>query len=358
MRAHRASVLLTFAAAVICAGCGTYKYRYSEPAYTQKPEQETVLKDVKLDPALEDRILALDPDRVTAEDVKNTLSRAGAPQIVNVHGGIYPVYQAMESFGKFLVAMGYPENRVRNPGDGTYSFSCYDDSDKIAGVIAWYYEKQGMRPMMVGHSQGGMQAIKVLHELAGDYSTRLRVWNPLTGQFEKRAWIVDPLTGAKRPVIGIQLSYTSAVGAGGLTRFMPNQWSIGDRLRVIPDTTIEFTGFYKHLDILGGDAFGFGPGNSYRAAGKAQVRTVLLPFSHDHYFVPYTLHLAEHSDTSGWINSYVPSGEPSMPRGFSAPSSNIVWAADVWTGIKKHWVLELQRLIRAKRGLPPDAATR
>jgi hypothetical protein len=28
---------------------------------------------------------------------------------------------------------------------------------------------------------------------------------------------------------------------------------------------------------------------------------------------------------------------------------HILWAADVWYSIKKHWVLELQRRIRAKR---------
>jgi hypothetical protein len=30
---------------------------------------------------------------------------------------------------------------------------------------------------------------------------------------------------------------------------------------------------------------------------------------------------------------------------------NLPWAANVWYSIKKHWVLELQRLIRAKRSL-------
>ena len=68
--------------------------------------------------------------------------------------------------------MGYPAGSLTNPSDGTYSFSCYESSEKIAGVIAWYYEKEGLRPMMVGHSQGGMQVVKVLRNLAASLPRR------------------------------------------------------------------------------------------------------------------------------------------------------------------------------------------
>jgi len=40
---------------------------------------------------------------------------------------------------------------------------------------------------------------------------------------------------------------------------------------------------------------------------------------------------------------------------FDSDSSHILWAADVWYSIKKNWVLELQRLIRAER-LPSHGA--
>ena len=36
---------------------------------------------------------------------------------------------------------------------------------------------------------------------------------------------------------------------------------------------------------------------------------------------------------------------PPVPEG---DSMNILWAADVWYSIKKHWVLEAQRFLRAK----------
>lgn len=349
-----AAALAALVAVAISAGCQSQKYRYSEPSYSKTAGTAVALSDFTMDAALEDKILALDPDDVSGDDVRNILSRAPAPRIISVHGGIYPVYQAMESFGKFLVAMGYPEGRIRSPRDGSYSYSCYESSEKIAGVAAWYYEREGLRPMMIGHSQGGMQTVKVLYELSGMFHKNLHVWNPLTGKIEYRDWIVDPYTGGKHPLVGTKLSYASAVGSGGMTRFMPNQWSMAGKLREIPDTVVEFTGFYKNLDLLGGDLAGFGDGNAYHALGTARVRTVALPFDHDHYFVPYTLHLAEHQETRDWINSYVQTNKPVVKTKFKSSAQNIVWAADVWTSIKRHWVLELQRMIRARRGQPLD----
>ena len=92
----------------------------------------------------------------------------------------------MVSFSKFLIGMGYLEASIRNPGNGSYTFGYYDSSEKIAGAIAWYYEREGLRPMIVGHSQGGILAVKVLHKLAGDSAKRLPVWNPLTWKTEER----------------------------------------------------------------------------------------------------------------------------------------------------------------------------
>ena len=60
--------------------------------------------------------------------------------------------------------------------------------------------------MLIGHSQGGMQIIKILHVLNGEYSAAVPVWNPLTDFAEGRTAIVDPLTGRQRPVVGMKLS--------------------------------------------------------------------------------------------------------------------------------------------------------
>jgi hypothetical protein len=245
--------------------------------------------------------------------------------------------------------MGYPEASIRNPADGTCSFSCYESSAKIAGVAAWYYEKTGLRPMLVGHSQGGMQAVKVLNQLAGHYSSKLHVWDPCAWTREERCTITDPFTGQERPVVGLELAYATAVGAGGFTRFLPNQWGLFTRLRSIPDSVEEFTGFYHQLDPIGGDFFGFGPVNHYHATGKAVVRNVHLPIGYNHVTVPNTRHLLRSQQIKDWINDYSPSEHPACETRFDADSKNILWAADVWHSIKKHWVLELQRLVRAQR---------
>lgn len=348
----RACALLLVA--VLLSACGGSRYSYRLDTYLGPVEQGTVLRDTAIDESLEEEILALDAEQVSDTDVREVLSQAPAPRIINIHGGIYPVHLAMKSFSRFLIGMGYPEAKIRNPADGSYSHSCYESSEKLAGYIAWYYEREGMRPMMVGHSQGGIQAVKVLYELSGAFSDRLAVWNPVTVTREDRYTIVDPLTGAERPVVGLQVSYATAVGSGGLTRFLPNQWSMAGKLRRIPDSAVEFTGFYIGLDLLGGDLMGFGSSNRYVANGGASVRNVRLPSTYSHVTVPTTKHLAESEEIREWINDYAPSDEPELDREFSASSSNILWAADVWHSVKKHWVLELQNLILAKRAAGRD----
>src|SRR5207244_9449191 len=158
------------------AGCATAPYLPGKAGDTARQRPNTVLDSLALDRALEDRILALDPEHISEHDVRTTLAAGPVPQIVLIHGGIYPVHLAMTSFAKFLIAMGYPERKVRHPGDGRYSHSPYEDSAQIAGLIAWYYERDGMRPLMIGHSQGGMQAVKVMDEVAGAFADRVPVW--------------------------------------------------------------------------------------------------------------------------------------------------------------------------------------
>jgi hypothetical protein len=335
------------------AGCATYIRHSLDPRRAQQLEQACALRKPALSPEIDDKILALNPERVTDTEVREVLSQCPAPRIINIHGGIFPVHTRMISFSKFLVGMGYPEVSITNPADGTYTFSCYESSGKIAGMIAWYYENEGLRPMMVGHSQGGMQTVKVLRKLAGLSSERLPVWSPLTWKKEKRHDIVDPLTGRARPVVGLQLPYVTAVGSGGLTRLIPNQWDLCGRLRKIPDSVEEFTGFYKGLDLLGGDFLGYGPANNYRPNGNAVVRNVRLPTAYRHGYIPNTEHLLKSQAIKEWINQYRPPDQPvsaaRLDVQFDADSRHILWAADVWYSIKKHWVLELQRFIRAQR---------
>ena len=208
--------------------------------------------------------------------------------------------------------------------------------------------------MIVGNSQGGMEIIRILDMYA--YSERVEVWSPLTWKGERRYEITDPLTGRKRPVAGLTLPYVTSAGAGGLTRLLPNQWDMNFRLRTVPDTVEEFTGFYKGRDLLGGDFYGYGPANLFKASGTAHVRNVELPAGWKHGPVPDTEHLLKSRAIMDRINSYHPPPEANIVIEQNEDTMNpetlyYPWAQDVWFSIKKHWVLELQRLILARHAM-------
>lgn len=353
----RASLFLPWVFLLITAGggCALSPYHYREATYDVPIQVRTVLQGLRLDPMLEDKILALDPVRITEEDVRDVLSRGPTPRIINLHGGAPLVYLAMESFSEFLIGMGYPEGKIRNPRDGTYSYSPYKSSQEIAGLIAWYYEKEGMAPMLIGHSAGGMKVVKVLHELAGGFADRVAVWNPITEEAEERYSVVDPLTGTEQPVVGLKVGYATTVGSGGLASMFPTQWVMLGRRKTIPDTVEHFTGFYITLDFIGGDLFGLvAEPNHYKANGTAKVRNVRLPFTYNHVTVPASAHLVRQQSMRDWIDAYAPTDEPQVTVDFEAPSTNILWAADVWHSVKKQWCLEAQRLVRRKRSRPGD----
>ncbi len=334
----------------VLAGCATQKPSSAQPALDPRPS--TLDSELPLSAATQAKILALDPENVSQKEISEVLAQAPAPRIINIHGGILPRHANMNSFSEFLIGMGYPAASIRHPNDGSYTFGYYDKSDMIAGVIAAYYESDGLRPMMVGFSQGGFQAMRVLHKLAGDSTDRLAVWNPLTEVSEERYDITDPLTGKIRPVVGLQVSYACVAVTGGLGRWLPNQWDMNDKLRKIPDSVEEFTGFQKGLDPLGGDYMGYGASNDYKATGSAIVRNVRLPSDYGHASIPNTRHLAKDPAIRDWLSNYRPTNTPTatlqLDVKFDADSTHILWAAEVWYSIKKHWVLELQRKIRAQ----------
>ena len=336
-------------AAALLAGCGTYPRPGVDPVRGAEIAQELRQRAAPLPRELEDKLLALDPRHVTAEDIRDVLASAPAPRIVLIHGGIRWVIPYMVSFSDFLVGMGYPAHSITNPGDGTYTFSCYESSRVIAGSLAWYYEKEGLRPMIVGHSQGGIQAVKALQKLAPHPSRQIEVWNPVTWESEHRFAIIDPLTGQPQPVVGLRLPYVCSLGGGGLTRILPNQWDMFGKLRTIPDSVGEFTSFYNRNDFLGGDLLGYGSLNHSHASGTAVVRNVRLPTWYKHRSVPDTRHLLTTAEMREWINHFDPTQAIDSEPKFEVPSHNILWAADVWYSIKKHWVLELQRGIQARR---------
>jgi hypothetical protein len=326
--------------ALALAGCAGLP---SDPGATGTP------RPASIDRALEDRILALDPERVTERDVRETLALGPTPHIMLLHGGIYPVHLLMESFAEFLGQMGYPLDRIRDPVDKTLSRSPYESAERQAGLVAWYYERDGVRPMIVGHSQGGIQAVKVLHELAGSFGSPLRVFNPLTGEFEPRQTIVDPLTGKTVPIVGgTSVSYASVIGTGGWSLALPVHWIVFTRVRDIPDSIDEFTGYRIGVDLFAWDVPGLEGIKTFRANGKATVRNITLPPGISHVFAPGVADLAADPVQRQWIEAFDPARETrwEAPAGISDAA---VWAADVWHSVKRHWVREAQRLIKARR---------
>ena len=354
------SLAAVLGAAFLLAACGNIDRTSVDPSRAAQIESATRLHTHTLTRAKEDQILALNPRHVTERDLRGALAGTPAPRLILIHGGIASVIPRMVSFSEFLTGMGYPSASLRNPADGTYTFSCYEGSEKIAGAIAWYYEKEGLRPMMVGHSQGGFQIVKVLYLLASPPSQKVHVWNPLTWNEEARTEITDPLTGRARPVAGLQLPYATSVAAGGLTRMLPNQWDMTLKLRLIPNSVEEFTGFYKGQDLLGGDFLGYGSSNLFKATGTARVRNVQLPSEWKHREIPDTKRLLKSQATIDRINNYTPGDKSFVTVEPNADTLNpetmhLFWAEDVWYSLKKHWVIELQRLIRARRALHGDS---
>jgi hypothetical protein len=340
------ALAIAMCATAILWGCATPRSAPNAPGSTRELGAGAVQRSMTLDPALERRILALDPEHITEHDVRTTLAAGPTPRIILVHGGVVGTNLIMMNFGRFLIGMGYPSSKIRDPADGAYSQSPFGSTERLAGQIAWHYESDGVRPLLVGHSQGGIQTVKVLYELDGAFTDKIAVWNPSNDEAEDRFAIVDPLTGAQRPVVGVSVAYASVVGAGGIALLSPVHWGMAQRLHAIPNTVEDFTAFNIDFDLVAWTAPGAAP---FHHNGTAQVRNVSLPATYNHIFVPLTQALASDAPMRDWINAYVPGADNANPPGADeGRGTNAYWAADVWFSIKKHWCLEAKQLIRAK----------
>ena len=155
-------------------------------------------------------------------------------------------------------------------------------------------------------------------------------------------------------MVGVSVSYVGVVGTGGLSLALPNHWIVAGRIRSIPDTVDEFVGYRIGLDLIAWDVPGLEGIKTFYPNGKATVRNVTLPAEYSHVFVPVTSGLARYARDARLdqrLRSRRDPTEPPLPDGDTA---NVVFAADVWHCVKRHWVLEAQRFVRAKRGQSPD----
>lgn len=296
----------------------------------------------RLDSAVAAEVRALDCRRVRAADVELLLAKAPAPRIILFQGSL--AVMTMEPFADFLVAMGYPQDRIRDPRDGSLSQGSFSGSRRWAGTVAWYYESEGMMPMLIGHSQGGMMVIRILYELDGAFDDAIPVWDPVAGAALARTTIRDPRTGAMRPVKGLTIDYAAALATGKLPRILLGQWDMIARLRRIPDTVTDFTGFSIPWDGIAGT---LGDPEPYAAIGTARVRNVTLPSRYSHVGLPDTLHLASQEVTRRWVDEWSPDSASPLPDAVGVDTTNIVHAADIWYSVKRHWCQAAQRLLAA-----------
>lgn len=289
-------------------------------------------------------LLALDCERLDRLEAPAALAGMPAPRIVLLHGSI-PIV-TMEPFAQFLIGMGYPEASLRDPADGSLTRSSFGASARLAGMLAWYYEHDGMRPMLVGHSQGGMLVLRTLHELAGAFNAEIPVVDPVTGDVLPRTTIRDPYTGVERPVVGIEVAFAAAIATGKLARVLLGQWTMLDKLRKVPDTALEFTGFAIAWDPIAGTLAEDEP---YVATGTSRVRSVLLPSRYSHIGAPITEHLPGQPETRAFVLAWRPdAAPPPLPEGVDV--RNLELAADLWYSIRHHWCTEGQRRLRAAAG--------
>jgi hypothetical protein len=284
-------------------------------------------------------VRALDCRRITAADVAQVLAKSPAPRIILFEGSL--AVTTMAPFADFLGAMGYPPERLRDPRDGRTSQASFGDSRRWAGTVAWYFENEGMMPMLIGHSQGGMMALRILYELDGAFDEAIPVWDPVAGEGLARTTIRDPRSGAMRPVKGLTVDYAAALATGKLMRVLLGQWDMIARLRKVPDTVADFTGFAIHWDPIAGT---FGDPEPYAAVGTARVRNVTLPAGTSHVGIPDTLHLATQAVTRRWIEDWSPDHPSPLPEGAGIDTTNIVHAADIWYSVKQHWCEAAQRV--------------
>lgn len=281
---------------------------------------------------------ALVCDALAGVDAATRMRDLPAPRVVSLHGSL-PII-TMEPFAEFLIGMGYPESSLRDPFDGSLTRSSFADSAAIAGSLAWYYEHDAMRPMVIGHSQGGMMVMRVLHELAGGFSDAIPVFDPTTRTALPRTTFRDPYTGQQRPVVGARVAYASAIATGALPRLLLGQWTMISKLRKVPDSTLEFTGFAIAYDPIAGN---FGNPDPYVATGSSTVRNVVLPASYSHIGAPAMEHLAQQPATRAWIVDWQPGSAEPPPA--DADTRNLELAADLWYSIRRHWCIEGQRAL-------------
>src|SRR5260370_38801695 len=107
------NLVLVAALTLLVGGCATGPYRAQEGTNAPQTAAGTPLKSLRLGAPLEDRILARNPERISATDGRDTLAKAPAPRMLLIHARISPVYLPSSPFADFRARMGMPDMSVR-----------------------------------------------------------------------------------------------------------------------------------------------------------------------------------------------------------------------------------------------------
>lgn len=273
------------------------------------------------------------PERFSAD----ALPADRAPRIVLLQGSLGIV--TMAPLGGFLAAMGYPARSLADPRTGEMTTDSDLDGRVLAGMLAWQYERDGVRPMIVGHSKGGGVVIDTLRALAGLRGADIAVVDARTGAAEPRDRFVDPATGRETPVTGLELPYAAAIATGRFPRILRGQFELARVLRDVPDSALRFTGFTIPFDPIAGSFAG--DEDPYVATGRALVRNVVLPATTSHIGAPLTEHLAKDPLTRAWIERHHPGAAEPWPP--APDTTNLVLAAELWYDVKRAWCGEAER---------------
>lgn len=267
-----------------------------------------------------------------------------APRIVLLQGSLGIV--TMAPVGEFLAAMGYPASRLADPRTGAMTTDSDLDGRDLAGMLAWQVERDGARPIIVGHSKGGGVVVDTLRALAGLRGADLPVVDPRTGAAEARDRIVDPVDGATLRVTELRLPYAAAIATGRLPRILRGQFELARVLREVPDSVEAFTGFAIPFDPIAGTLAG--DEDPYVTTGAARVRNVVLPAQTSHIGAPLVAHLAREDTTRAFVEHYRPGSDAPWPSGVD--TSNLMLAAELWYDVKRAWCSEARRAAHSKGG--------
>ena len=265
-----------------------------------------------------------------------------APHVVMAQGSLGIV--TMEPFGRFLAAMGYPARALVDAHGGAMTTDSDVDGRTLAGVLASMHERDGVRPILIGHSKGGGVVIQTLRALAGADGDDLPLVDPRTLEPLPRRSYVDPATGERKRVVDLRLPLAAAIATGRMPRVLRGQFELARVLRDVPDSAEAFVGFFIPYDPIAGTFAG--DEDPYRALGRADVRNVVLPPQTSHIGAPRAEPLAADAATRAWIEHYRPgAGEPPAAM---RDAENLAMAAELWYAIKRAWCGEAQRVLRAR----------